>query len=270
MIHFGTCSWKYDSWRGIVYPEQRKINHLQEYTKKYNTVEIDQWFWAMPKRDDVEQYVDSVPDNFIFSIKVPNAITLTHPYKKQILNPNFLSVELFNDFIDILSPMHHNLGVLMFQFEYLNKQKMKSLDEFKALLEIFFKKCPSGFRYGIEIRNPNYLKESYFDFLRKMGISHVFLQGYYMPSIIDVYYKFSNFLTNSTVIRLHGSNRSGIEERSRGNWNKIYDPKDEEVSKITEIIRNMDERKMELYVYTNNHYEGSAPLTIDKMKRELK
>jgi uncharacterized protein YecE (DUF72 family) len=270
MIHFGTCSWKYDAWRGIVYPEQGKINYLREYGRTYHTVEIDQWFWVMPKNHDVEQYVKSVPADFIFSVKVPNAITLTHPYKKQTPNPNFLSIELFNQFIDVLKPMHNNLGVLMFQFEYLNKQKMKSLEEFIALLDNFFKKCPSGFKYGIEIRNPNYLKDSYFKFLQKMGISHVFLQGYYMPSIIDVYYKFADFLSKTPVIRLHGANRSGIEERSKGGWNKIYDPKDDEISKITEIIRQMDERKLEVYVYTNNHYEGSVPLTIEKIRGELK
>lgn len=30
-IRIGTCSWKYDCWRGLVYPLKGKINHLKEY-----------------------------------------------------------------------------------------------------------------------------------------------------------------------------------------------------------------------------------------------
>jgi uncharacterized protein YecE (DUF72 family) len=46
-LWIGTCSWKYDSWKGIVYPEFGDFNYLEEYSKKYNTVEIDQWFWSL-------------------------------------------------------------------------------------------------------------------------------------------------------------------------------------------------------------------------------
>ena len=89
-VYIGTCSWKYDSRRGIIYSNDPDINYLQEYSKHYNTVEIDQWFWSLygidkvslPLKTDVLNYHDSVPDNFKFSIKVPNSITLTHYYKK--------------------------------------------------------------------------------------------------------------------------------------------------------------------------------------------
>ena len=47
MIRFGTCSWKYDSWKGIVYTESKSKNYLKEYSQKFNTVEIDQWFWSL-------------------------------------------------------------------------------------------------------------------------------------------------------------------------------------------------------------------------------
>ncbi|MFZ0455829.1 MAG: hypothetical protein WCE54_01030 [Ignavibacteriaceae bacterium] len=41
-LFMGTCSWKYDSWRGIIYPEFGEINYLKEYSKHYNSVEVDQ------------------------------------------------------------------------------------------------------------------------------------------------------------------------------------------------------------------------------------
>ena len=87
-IRIGTCSWKYDSWRGIVYPEEGKLNYLQEYSRHFNTVEIDQWFWSLfgvdkvklPESKVVEEYLNSVPKEFKFTIKIPNSITLTHFY----------------------------------------------------------------------------------------------------------------------------------------------------------------------------------------------
>ena len=42
MLHIGTCSWKYDFWKGIIYPDKEKFNFLGEYSKHYNTVEVDQ------------------------------------------------------------------------------------------------------------------------------------------------------------------------------------------------------------------------------------
>ena len=143
MIRLGTCSWKYDSWKGIIYPDKGKFNFLEEYSKHYNTVEVDQWFWSLfdpkkvllPKDTDVKAYAKSVPDDFKFSIKIPNSITLTHFYnrdKKVPLkkNPHFFNPELFQSFLTTLKPMKKKLGPLMFQFEYLNKEKMRGLSEF--------------------------------------------------------------------------------------------------------------------------------------------
>jgi aspartyl-tRNA(Asn)/glutamyl-tRNA(Gln) amidotransferase subunit A len=41
-LRIGTCSWKYPSWRGLVYSEAPGINHLAEYSGKYDCVEVDQ------------------------------------------------------------------------------------------------------------------------------------------------------------------------------------------------------------------------------------
>lgn len=43
-LKIGTCSWKYDSWKGLVYPDKEKINFLEECLKYFITVEVVQWF----------------------------------------------------------------------------------------------------------------------------------------------------------------------------------------------------------------------------------
>ncbi len=281
-VRFGTCSWKYDSWQGIVYSPQAKKNYLLEYSQKFKTVEIDQWFWslfgvdkiALPQTKVVKEYVASVPDDFRFTIKIPNSISLTHFYRKHktdplIANPFFLSNDLFQTFLDLLEPMREKIGILMFQFEYLNKQKMPSLMAFIDQFSEFVRRCDQELTYGIEIRNPNYLNQRYFRFLDENRIGHVFCQGYYMPFMGEVYDKYNNYLNSTVVIRLHGPDRSDIEQKSKGIWNKILEPKDDEISRITRIIKDIHSRNLDLYVNANNHYEGSAPLTLDRIREKL-
>ena len=282
MIRFGTCSWKYDSWQGLVYSPEARKNYLLEYSRKYNSVEIDQWFWSLfgvdkvslPKPEVVQEYTESVHDDFRFTIKIPNSITLTHFYRKQkneplVENPHFLSEEIFDQFLRILGPMHSKIGMLMFQFEYLNKQKMSSVFEFIKRFSAFITKFDQSLPYGIEIRNPNYLNQTYFKFLDKNHLGHVFCQGYYMPFMGDIYNRYKNLLNSPMVIRLHGPDRSDIEEKSKGIWNRIIEPKEDEISKITRIIRDIRSRNLDLYVNANNHYEGSAPLTLKRIQDRI-
>jgi uncharacterized protein YecE (DUF72 family) len=281
-IRLGTCSWKYDSWGELVYSDKAKKNYLLEYSKKYDTVEIDQWFWSLfgidkvslPQPNVVDEYTNSVPDHFKFTIKVPNSITLTHFYRKiktnpLEVNPYFLSTELFETFVNTLKPMHSKIGLLMFQFEYLNKQKMSSQSEFIEKFSEFIEKCNPDFTYGIEIRNPWYLNNRYFEFLNQYNLGHVFLQGYFMSDITEIYQKYWSMIKSVSAIRLHGPDRSDIEEKSKGIWNKIYESKDDELSRITKIIEEIHSKNLDVYVNVNNHYEGSAPLTIEKIRQIL-
>jgi uncharacterized protein YecE (DUF72 family) len=144
-LYIGTCSWKYDSWRGVVYSKGDGSDYLHEYSRHFSTVEIDQWFWslfkgnaaALPKAEVVKEYARSVPAGFIFSIKVPNSITLTHHYQENkivslIPNPHFLSTELMAKFLQTLEPLGEHIGPLMFQFE----SAPRTIEKIKALLQL--------------------------------------------------------------------------------------------------------------------------------------
>ncbi len=280
-IYIGTCSWKYDDWKGIVYNSDNINNYLEEYAKIYNSVEIDQWFWSLfpnqivlPKIETVNEYSKSVTKNFKFTIKVPNSITLTHFYSKGnndlIVNPNFLSTDLTNKFLEIIQPLHCNIGVLIFQFEYLNKQKMENQNKFIDLISKFINKLSPEFNYGFELRNPNYLNQKYFDFINKTKICHVLLHGYFMPNIYDTFSKYEKYFTRTTVLRIHGEDRKGIEKLTQNKWDKILINRDVEINQLIEIIKKLSEKNIDVYVNVNNHFEGSAPLTIRKIESFLK
>ena len=205
-------------------------------------------------------------------------ITLTHSYAKQAKgsehhanepNPYFLSVDLLNRFLETLTPMHGKLGPIMFQFEYLNKQKMPSMAAFLERLHAFFQKAPAGFQYAIETRNPNYLKDEFLDALRQLGLGYVLLDGYYMPRIAEVAAKLDIRTAPFSIIRLHGPDRAEIEKETGGTWNEIIEPKDDGLEATADIVRQNAESGVDTYVNVNNHYEGSAPLTIERLLRRL-
>lgn len=281
-LHIGTCSWKYDSWIGLVYSPEVGRDYLREYARRYDTVEVDQWFWSLhgpdkislPQPAAVREYAASVPPEFRFTIKVPNAVTLTHFYcktREEPLreNPHFLSRPLFLDFLDSLGPLRPQVGAFIFQFEYLNRHKMPSQQEFLRRLAGFFEGLRPGIPCAVEVRNPNYLDRPYFEFLAERQLAPVFMEGYFMPGIVPIYGRYRDLVREMAVIRLHGPDRAGMETRSGKDWSRLLEPKDEGLDAISRMIKELYDRKVDLYLNVNNHYEGSAPLTIERIRQRL-
>ncbi len=283
-LRLGTCSWKYDSWKGLVYEVGKAYqagDYLADYAQYFGSVEVDQWFWSLfpggvrlPNRATVQQYAAAVPEDFRFTVKVPNAVTLTHYYAKQPKgsashankpNPHFLDREIFGEFLDSLDSMKDKLGPIMFQFEYLNKTKMPCLNAFLERLADFFAQVPQAYAYAIEIRNPNYLKPEFFAFLKQHKLGMVLLEGYYMPPIKRVVAANDVHTSDCLVIRLHGPDRKEIETRTKGVWNQVVLPKDDGLGSASTIIQESLAKELDTYVNVNNHYEGCAPLTIEKL-----
>jgi len=281
-IRIGTCSFNYPSWKGLVYSGDTPESYLTQYARRFDTVEIDRWFWSLfhprsvvlPDPEVVREYLESTPDDFTFSIKVPNSITLTHFYSRDtgrslVPNPHFLSTDLFREFMDLLQPLRDKIESLVFQFEYLNRQKMGSQYEFLDRLDSFFSNISMNAPAAIEVRNKQYINQPYFDFLSEHDLTHVFMQGYWMPPIPEIYGRFGEKIGPRSMIRLMGEDRSGIEKRTGKKWNRIVLEKDEEIRSIAGMVRSILDRNIFVAVYVNNHYQGSAPLTIEKLRAEL-
>ncbi len=250
----------------------RAADYLPEYSKHYNTVEIDSWFYKIPDPAEAEDYTSKVGEDFQFTCKVTNRLTLTHlrgsKNRPPEENPEFLSPELFIDFLKSTEPVHSKLGCIMFEFEYLNKQKMGSSGIFIKKAEAFIRQIPRDIPVAFEIRNPNYLSSEYFSFLRENNIGHVFSEKIYMPPITEVYKRFGSLLAPHTIIRLLGGERRAIELLTNNTWDRIVQPK-EELINIIQMTQDLYSGGKILSINVNNHYEGCAPLTIKKIQAML-
>lgn len=276
--YLGTCSWKYPSWEGLVYSSREPANYLAEYARKYNSVEVDQWFWSLgkagaslPRREVVAEYDASTPADFRFSIKCPNALTLTHQYARKgeslVENPLFLDTDFFLRFIESLALIVPKTVVFMFQFEYLNKDKMPSKQVFFDKLSRFLDALPRDLPYAVEIRNPRWMDDSWFDLLREHQVAPVLLQGYWMDDVAAVLDQHGSRTGDTICVRLHGEDREGMEERTGEDWSKIVRSKDDEIERIAGSLNVQYRAGKQVIVNFNNHYEGSAPLTIEKFRK---
>jgi uncharacterized protein YecE (DUF72 family) len=269
-LHIGTCSWNYDSWVGLVYdqPELRSVDYLAEYAKRFRMVEIDSWFYKIPSLREVEEYAAAVDPGFIFVVKAPQDITLTHKRGGMEQNPAVLSTELFGHFYERLAPLHNQIGAVILEFEYLNRQKMPSQAAFIEKLRGFLNRVPRDIPIALEPRNGIYLDEAWFTFLAEAKVSHVFSEKQYMPPVADLAARYAAQLGGRVVIRLLGGDRKAIEEASGGRWDKIIDPKPE-LPRIAAMVSDLIASGREVYVDVNNHYEGSAIETIERLKGYL-
>jgi uncharacterized protein YecE (DUF72 family) len=279
-LRIGTCSWKYPSWAGLVYSAPHGINYLHEYARMYDTVEVDQWFWSLfeggsprlPLPSDVAEYRRSVPDTFRFTVKAPNALTLTHYRQKTksdplAPNPHFLSPDWLARFLALLDPLGDTLGPIALQFGYLNRQHLSGQAELLERIAGFLEDVPNEPQYALEIRNPKWLNAKHFGLIADRSLVPVLLQGYWMPPVWEVYRESRDLLHQApaVVIRLHGPDREGMERETGRQWDHLVVERNEELRAVAGMTQELLDAGVDVYLNVNNHYEGSAPLTVERL-----
>ena len=71
----GTSGYSYKEWKGSFYPAKIKPGEmLSFYARRLGTVEINNTFYRMPRREVVANWGQQVPSEFRFSIKASRRI----------------------------------------------------------------------------------------------------------------------------------------------------------------------------------------------------
>jgi uncharacterized protein YecE (DUF72 family) len=251
----------------MVYKDRRarSVEYLTDYSSKFDLVEVDSWFYKLPTRNEVEEYAAAVPSNFEFVCKAPRDISLTHFRNDQaLINPAFLSVELYNQFLENLEPIANQIPAVILEFEYLNKNKMPGQSTFMEKLGVFIEAVPKQIPLAIECRNGPWLNEDWFKFLSETGAMPVLSEKQSLPSIVDLGSRYMDLFGPTVIIRLLGGDRKAIEQATGNRWDKIVDPKPS-LPFIAGLINDLVNSGRSVRVDVNNHFEGSAPLTIERL-----
>ena len=75
-FYFGAAGWSDVKFKGIVYPQKTPAkNFLKEYANQFNSIEVNSTRYGTPKRHILDRWVNSVGDDFKFSMKIPQLVT---------------------------------------------------------------------------------------------------------------------------------------------------------------------------------------------------
>lgn len=143
-IHIGTSGWHYDHWRGPYYPEDLpKEQFLEYHAERFHTVEVNNSFYQLPEAETLQQWWETVPEDFVFAVKASRYIT----HMKKLKDP----AEPVSNFLERVSALGDKLGPVLFQLPpnwHFNPERLTS----------FLETLPAGHRYTFEFRD-----ESWFD-----------------------------------------------------------------------------------------------------------
>ena len=160
----GTSSFTASGWAGSFYPVGMKpADYLTYYASKFKTVEIDSTYYGPPSATTVKRWRDRTPPDFVFTAKVPQAIT----HEKVLV---YCDTE-FSEFIQTMNILGDKLGPLVFQFPHFDRWKFPKKEDFLAVLAPFLGKLPADHQFVVEIRNKTWLDARLTDLLGEHKIA---------------------------------------------------------------------------------------------------
>jgi len=253
-ILLGTSSFTATGWQGSFYPKGlRPADRLSYYAQQFDTVEIDSTFYATPNVNVVRSWNAKTPEGFLFAAKVPQEIT----HKRVLKHCD----EEFKVFLTTMEALGEKLGPMLFQFGKFDKFAFKSLDDFLARLVPFLRRLPKEHKFAVETRNKNWLVPKLADVLREHGVALTLIDQGWMPRPWEMKDKFDLITADFTYVRWLGD-RKGIEEKTT-TWDKVIVDRQGDLSEWVSLLKKIQERRIMILAFANNHYAGFGPGTVD-------
>jgi len=252
-ILLGTSAFTAAGWEGSFYPRgMQSRDFLSYYATQFATVEVDSTFYGCPSASTVKNWDGRTPEDFIFSVKVPQVIT----HEKALVDCD----SEFKEFVRTMDILGPKLGPMVFQFPFFDRWKFPKQDDFLAVLISFLKKLPADHKFVIEIRNKKWLDAKFADVLREHNVALALTDTSFVPRPWEVIEKFDTITADFTYARWLGD-RKGIEKVTK-TWDKTVVDREGDLKKWVELFRQFVSRHLKIFAYANNHYAGHGPATV--------
>jgi uncharacterized protein YecE (DUF72 family) len=290
-VYFGTSSWKYEGWLGSIYDEDHyrtrgklsrkkfEENCLAEYAKVFPTVCGDFAFYQFPSEQYWARLFEATPDDFLFGFKVPEDITVPvwpkharYGTRAGQENEHFLDAKAFERFFARrLDPYKEQVGPLIFEFGTFNRSTFPTPADFMARLDPFLAALPEGFRFSVEIRNPDYLSPDYFDLLASRNVAHVFNAWTRMPVLEEQAQLPGAYTADFTVVRALLRKGRAYEQavKSFEPYRLVQEPNEGAREGMRRIAERARKERRPAFLFVNNRLEGHAPGTIEAVADQL-
>jgi uncharacterized protein YecE (DUF72 family) len=284
-IRVGTASWTDPGFVARWYPKRLPASQrLSWYADRFDLVELNSSFYAVPTRAQVQKWCRETPDDFVFDVKLHRLLS-RHSTKLEMLPPEFrklakaskgivqltpdLEDAMVKKFLAEISPLRDagKLGALLLQLSPSFRPKTDALHDLDRLLERL-----EGLTVAVELRNRDWVvgdqRAKTLDFFTTRQISLVSVDAprsehfMVMPS--------EDYLTSPiSYLRLHGRNGQGyIRGRSVAErFNYLYS--DEETEGIAQRVIGLAGRADPVHVVYNNNAEDYAPRNAQQLVKVL-
>lgn len=257
-VLIGCSGWSYSDsferggWVKVFYPDAQ-TKKLQYYSQFFNTAEIDatfyEKFYMYMTKDTFTAMTRTTPDNFQFSIKVPE--TVTHDKRLDVTKG---AMALLDEFLDKISPLRvsNKLGAVLLQLP-----PSFTVKEFRNTEE-FLDRLPRGYDYAIEFRNPSWNTEGPWEMLKHYNIAAVMTDS---PEPDKLQFLSQPIVTaNHTFIRWHGRQ---VKPRYKYLYSK------EELKPWVDKLNQVSTETAVVRGYFNNHYGARAVVNAIQFKEML-
>ena len=279
LVRFGTSTWNYPGWRGLVYhrdygPKGAAARMLKEYAAfpLFGTVGIDSSYYGPPTEAVLRSYAENLPAGFPCISKVWSQLTI-HTFTKAQdrekagkINPDFLNPDLFVE--EIYQPYQRhfaeNTGPFVFEFQTIAKSSRIGPEGFASRLDEFFSALPRDAQYAVEVRNDEFLTPMYFAVLREHGVAHVLSSWTRMPPLghqLDLPGSITApFILARALLRPGRTYNEAVDAFAP--YDRIREPNPKLRRDLARLVEEAVRLRIPAYLLVNNRAEGSAPLTI--------
>jgi uncharacterized protein YecE (DUF72 family) len=153
-LYVGTSGYSYNEWKGNFYPEKIKTKEmLYYYAERFSTVEINNTFYRIPRKEVFESWKEQVPAEFRFILKAPQLITHIKRLKTD-------TKDTLDYFTKVSSELGEKRGVVLFQLPPSFKLNLERLNDFINII-------PQELKCAFEFRQPDWFNDEVYNLLKK-------------------------------------------------------------------------------------------------------
>lgn len=286
-LHFGTSSWSFPGWVGIVYAQLYSVSMLARYGLPayarhplLNAVNLDSTFYKVQTTKQLASYAADVPEHFRFMVKAYAGLTAAPESSvavRRSVEPVFLDARFAAR--NIVEPLKEalgsKLGALLFQFSPLGPRYTREPRVFVARLGEFLAALPAGPTYAVELRDPEFLGSEYEAALHSAGAVHCSSVHSRMPPVDQQVSSFRNGpgrpARQPLFIRwmLHPGEDYENAGARYAPFDRLRDPDKLNRDRIAGMVRAGLSSGRDVHVIAANNAEGSAPLTLLELAKTI-
>ncbi|MGI8821434.1 MAG: DUF72 domain-containing protein [Chthoniobacterales bacterium] len=258
-IRLGTCASSHDEWRGRFYPADLPPDRwLEHYARHFPAVEVDSTFYGPPAAATVLHWAESTPAGFRFTCKLPQEIT--HACRLHDCRAQFTA------FLRAVEALHSKLQVILIQLP-----PSFAPEDGREALQRFLAQLPRDFRFAIEFRHAGWHRPQIVRLLEKYRVCWVWSDISPLNERNLAPFELWPHTTDFIYVRLLGdiTTRYDGDGRRLHSYGKLLWKREAALeSWALKIDRHVQESRS-VWAFVNNHYEGFAPGTCQRLAAQL-